>query len=245
MRTIIQIFAVTCLFLVSLELTAHNHNSPNATLSVSATSGLNMRTVPGIHGKIVKTLQVGDQVTMIHDELGLGYTDRIDWVDGEWILVEHNDDLGYVFDGYLTNLPIPSEDDEFTCLNMDLSTSIEAYAKNNFTPEAAPDTLLGSTIVLSQKYVEGHTLTLRETFYDFRTELKLNEVSVMEAYHILFAMLSSKPEQISFIQNSTFIEDDLGKIRRVSIKGDHPITITKQENKTLIKVLNHQTECNL
>ncbi len=243
MRTIIQIFAVACLLIIHVQLSASN--LPNATLTVSASSGLNMRTVPGINSKIIKKLNVGDQVTIIHDELGLGYTDRIDWVDGEWILIEHKDDLGYVFDGFLTNLPIPEEDDEFSCLDLDLSSSIEAYSKNNFTPQAAPDTIMGSINIVSHKYVEGHTLIQRETYYDYRTELELTNTNVMEAYHILYAMLGSKPEKISFVNKSTFIEDELGMIRRVQINLENPVYITKKENKTLIKVLNHKSGCNL
>jgi len=243
MKNIIQIITACLILTSTFPVSAH---SPNSILNVTASSGLNLRAEPGPHGQVIKTIPMGEQVTLTRDELGLGYADRIDWVDGEWVLVMHEDDIGYVFDGFLTSLPLPNDVNEFSSFDLDLSGPLKAYAKNNFLPQAAPDTILGSnTIAILESYVQGHLLRQQDTDFHHRVSLDLVDTNVMEAYYILFNMLSSKAEKASFLSNSTFIEDELGKIRRVKIDIDHPIFITKNEENTSVKVLSFREGCTL
>lgn len=238
------ILCMICL-LTSQLVMANNENNPG--LKVLAYSGLNMRTVPGSHGQFIKTLSLGTEVVKVNDENSLGYPERIDWIDGEWILVEHEGDIGYVFDGFLTSLSIPDEVDEFTCGEMDLSYPMEKYFENNFKVQAAPDTIYGSTtIAVSQSSTEGHLFKEKDKPYQFETSLELTGVDIMEAYHLAYNMLSSKPEMISFLNNSTFVEDEIGRIRRIKVHSDYPVYIKRTPNQTVvITVISHKGGCTI
>ncbi len=244
MKTTFKSLMMLSLFLTGSIAFANN---PQSFLNVSATSGLNMRTVPGGQGQVIKTIPFGEQVMLVNDENELGYEERVDWIDGRWILIEHDGEIGYVFNGFLTDLPLPDEIDEFTCEDIDISYPLESWMKNNFTSQAAPDTIMGSTTVgVVQKFTEGHTFKEKDKQFQFEVLAELQGTEVMEVYQILLNMLSSKPEKVSFLNQSTFVEDEFGRIRKVKVDVDFPVYITRMPNQTVaVKVLTYKSGCTI
>ena len=122
MRTI-QILAVMILMVVSQVLSA-NTEPTRATamyqegtiLKVWAVNGLNMRDGPGKDFPISRKLQYGDEVKITDPFIG-DFPMSIKVIDkkgkkndfelkGNWVRVMLDDVEGYVFDGYLSRLPV-------------------------------------------------------------------------------------------------------------------------------------------
>ncbi len=244
MKTIKHFLA---LLLVSISSLIIASPCTHPQMNVSAHSGLNMRTVPGAHGQVIMTIPYGAAVTMVNDEMELGFEERIDWVDGRWILVEYDGEIGYVFDGFLTQHNVPTEVDEFSCEDIDLSEPLESWMKNNFKSQAAPDTIMGSNVVsISNSFIEGHSFKEKDKEYHYEVVAELQQTNVMEAYHLLYNMLISRPEKLSFVQHSTFVEDREGKISRVKVDIEYPIHIKQLPNQTVaIRIVTFKSGCTL
>lgn len=216
----ILILSATCLF----------GFSPNEYYNVSANSGLNLRVTPG-NGFVIKKLYLGDRVEIVEDIDCLGYPERIEWVDGEWVKVKHGGDFGYVFSGYLTTLPIPFSEGEYTH-GLSLLKPFEAWIENNFEVQAANDTLIGSSLLEVAIELQNGSV-LKKTISPSQVHLAytVDNVNVMELYHVLFAMLANKSNQRAFLSNSLFVESTTGEIGKISIEySDESILITKSRN---------------
>lgn len=99
----------------------------NETLSVWATSGLNMRDKP--HAKATKLISIpyGAKV-VVQPNIGVKIPFEVEefkgfTVKGLWLLVKYGDKEGFVFDGFLSRLPAPKKAD---------SLRFEGYLTSNF-----------------------------------------------------------------------------------------------------------------
>lgn len=102
-------------------------------LNVNARSGLNVRSTPAINGSKVGFLEYGQRVEVISKEY-LTKRDTFENLDGGWVEIESEGIRGFVFDGFLTKLPIlnykmnPKNEEKGVCL----FNSMNRYIKNNF-----------------------------------------------------------------------------------------------------------------
>lgn len=88
--------------------------SKGEALYIWATSGLNMRTAPDAKASKTANLPFGTRVIVIDKEVRshpFRYTmvasEKASWaIDGHWVEVQFGDMMGYVFDGYLSKLPM-------------------------------------------------------------------------------------------------------------------------------------------
>lgn len=109
------------LILLTNTLSANLITSENDTLFVWAKSGLNLRTGRSIDSSKIKTVPYGEVVVVVKDSLkkiwfssievpakydSLLRTDLPEFkLEGSWLKVTHEQDTGYLFDGYLSSLP--------------------------------------------------------------------------------------------------------------------------------------------
>jgi len=100
-------------------------------LFVTAQSGLHLRTSPDVHARSVKVIYMGEQVEVLEQPDSMTTTQKIDWVAGQWILVEHDGDQGYIFDGYLSPLTVPTHDWEKCQVDLDMIYPLEQWANAN------------------------------------------------------------------------------------------------------------------
>lgn len=114
-----KIIQVLILLLFCLDFQSVNANSTydlGDTLHVWATSGLNMREGPGTDFPKMKKLEYGDKVQVIDDylrstPLSITVVKKSKSTDafvmkGHWVRVIIGTQEGYVFDGYLSRLPV-------------------------------------------------------------------------------------------------------------------------------------------
>lgn len=98
------------------QLDTSNINTTTSTLYVNASSGLTLRSGTNLRSKKILTLPYGAQVSHISSPPHTTMT--VAGVTGDMIEVDYQGARGFVFDGYLTQLAPPQEEE-----------SIEHYAK--------------------------------------------------------------------------------------------------------------------
>lgn len=103
---------------------------------VMALSGLKMRDLPNLKGKKILTIPYNGEVELI--DTGENYGEltiqelKDFYIKGEWVKVRYDGKEGFVFNGYLTQFPLPDiyiSDDED-----DSSSELEYYLDKKFTP---------------------------------------------------------------------------------------------------------------
>lgn len=80
-------------------------------LHVFAKSGLNMRASTGTSGKKLLKIPFGSDVTIVTDNtptVSFSVTELKGYkISGVWVKVDYKGQKGYVFDGYLSSMPLP------------------------------------------------------------------------------------------------------------------------------------------
>lgn len=196
------------------------------TMTVVATSGLILRQAPDAHSPAIKIIPFGEEVSIRHDQPDTIFHQRINWVDGEWIVVEHEGEVGFVFDGYLTALPLPTNDAEYTPYDMELIYPLESWMNNHHLHAAIPDTILRSErSKVVHNYVNGNRMVQSNQHDYYKVEVYLHDTRLMDAYHLLLSMIGEEGTIDLFKKSSTFIEDMTGEITRIKINADDEIDI--------------------
>jgi len=202
-------------------------------LYVMANSGLTLRSEPNLKSESLGVVGFGSSVLVLTQPDSVSTYDKIEWVEGNWIYVEHEGVIGYMFDGYLSDLPLPSYDFEKCQLDMDLIYPLESWTEVNLGLDHT-DTLTAGTLKKLTSYFEaGDKMIQTRKNDEYKVELYLKDIRVMDAYHLLLTMLDGKKSISSFKDMSTFIED---------IDLDNPVWIRKLKNgdvKVTIKTFNY------
>jgi len=98
------------IMLIALLFTNYNSFSQNqlnaSVLFVNTKSGLKLRENPSIKGVVINIVKYGESVELIDAEKEV--TETIDHVNGKWVKVKFKDEIGFMFDGYLSIFPRPN-----------------------------------------------------------------------------------------------------------------------------------------
>lgn len=216
-------------------------------LSVIAPSGLSLRSAPGTESKIIDIIELGEQVHVLNSSEVTSIPDRIEWTKGKWILVEYNESEGYVFDGYLTSLDIPTDNYELS-YSLDLVDALEAYMDIHKHLSSEPDTItrIDGISKVTYTFHDGEKMvnSNHENFY--KVDVYLNDIRIMDAYNLLQSMLVSKIDRQEFVHESVFIEERFGDLSRIKINTDNAIIIDKMPNGQIkISMYSPHTGCSL
>lgn len=213
---------VILISLVGLQVTAQN--TPTH-LNVMAVNGLNMRSQPDGHSRVVTKIPFGKQVEILEKtnvELQLG------WVTEHWYKVRFRGREGFIFGGYLSQLPAP-----LTAEVSSLAEVLPAYCKSVFTQEgnaivATERTRTGDTVFYSMlKFTEGVELE-SEKHSDRTTSRLLLPLDVQRAYVLLEALLKSSGNA-ALLEQLRFVKGDDGKLSRIST-ADGSISVKAVSN---------------
>lgn len=198
-------------------------------LYVVASSGLTMRTNPDMRAKSVGVIPYGASVIAITQNDSL-IKQRINWVEGSWIHVEYDGMQGYMFDGYLTDLPLPLYEFEMCAGDLDILYPLENYIDVNMelAHSDTSETLHKTRMV---KYDDAGNKMVRIMDDNFYTmELYMSDVRIMDVYHLLMSMVPEKSGKKVFLDNTTFIENKMGNLSQIKINLETPIKIKMMEN---------------
>jgi len=233
-----------CILIISLTamgLSATTTPEP-ITKNVVAFSGLKLRIAPGLEQQVISVIPYGEKVELIEET---DITLSVEWLEGKWIKVNYEGDEGYIFDGFLTDLPIPYYDFELSQNDLQLSYPLLAWTEYHFDQVTNPDTLTKNNLTTTIQYMEGgKTLLREESSAYFNSSLTIENGEISDAYNLLKSMLLTKSEREKFEKNSIFISDSEGKIYRIKINVLSPLNIKKEKNGDVtISAISFHTGC--
>lgn len=208
-------------------------------LNVVAPSGLKLRIAPQKDASTLRIIPPGDKVEVINASEITSIPDRISWMDGQWIYVEHRGVRGYVFDGFLSSLPMPNNDFEEIRSDFNITVPFECYVKNHLLDNEECDTLISNDSFTKLVYndLKGIRLESTEEEFYYEVDVFIPEIRVSEIFNLFNNMAESRHEKKLLLENSIFIEGDQGFIKEIRINAGANTSIKKEENGVRIKSL--------
>lgn len=240
-----HITIIIALFCFCTALVANNPYSSGETLNVVANAGLKMRLTPDLNGELIKVIPYGERVEVLNNNDALK-SEVLEYVSGNWLLVSYEGQTGYVFDGYLTPLSIPSYDFELNMDNIGFMNSLEAYVNYRFISIEVPDTIMGNNGMTKvvQRYNNDAKMTQVYNINYSQIILELSDIRLMDAYHLLISMLADKDQKENFLDHSIFITDTEGQTERININIEEQTIIDKLPNGNVrIRLLRYDEGC--
>ncbi len=233
------------LFIIRLSAETPPFFTEGASVYVVAQSGLTLRELPDIKSRALEIINFGDVVTVLEQPDSITVTGKINWVEGRWIKVDYDGVQGYVFDGYLSDLPLPEYDFEICHMDLDLIYPLESWADRHL--------VIDTTLIYESKEKERRVtqyLTSDKkvlTFYEnntFTADLYISDIRIMDAYHLLYNMIDNKRLQKEFKDQSIFITDADGLLTTIKINIDQPVKIRKlKSGRIKISITGQNYQC--
>ena len=201
-----------------------------AQLYVVAPSGLTIRHMADADSEALDIVPFGSSVIVLAQPDKIPLNQKINWVDGQWIYVEYAGITGYMFDGYLTDLPLPIYEFEKCQMDMDFIYPLESWSDINLGLDRSDTISAGALYQVTNHYEAGDILIKRQVGMKYAIELTLNDVRLMDAYHLLISMMEDSRSISVFKELTTFIEDANGDLSTIKIDVDYPMKINKNKN---------------
>jgi hypothetical protein len=226
-----NIILILLIITTSTAFQTASTTSDSSTYHVMATSGLKMRATPS--GKKLLTIPYNGEVEKINDGKSYGdltVTELKDFkIKGEWVKVRYDGQEGFVFDGFLTQFPMPDLD-----MKMDYdkySSGFAAFLDKNFTQKGSEFNLRyhddhpnkgvdNSGCAFSLDYEEGHFYRQESCSESgSQYDIEIIGITLVEAYFIIKAFdfnnmkeYKGKPFEVYKYdaKNKTIIEDPDG-----------------------------------
>ena len=202
-----------------------------AKLNVFASSGLKLRAFPNLNSEVLDIVRYGDQVEVINTfNFSEDKADRIEWMDGHWIMVEYDGIAGYLFDGYLSTLPFPGSEDEICQDGYSFAYTLTKYFESNFARYEVLDSSEHKMIYLLEDGIKIKNQIGENTW---STNIELPTIKISEVLNIMRSMLPDKLSRQQFEHSLIFIEGIDGKVEQVKIKLGDEVTLKKKSNGNL------------
>jgi len=197
MKTIIKVAALACILSSCTSTTEkttpkNNTNNPAKSISerpllaqntmeasapvdvvyyVNASSGLSLREGTNLRSKKKLTLPYGAQIKHVGSPEHTTMT--IDGITGDMIEVDYQGAKGFVFNGYLSRLAPPHEDESVTSYTKRISTEKTTIeVKKVANPKGATHGLTTSFILPAKTWTEAYGIT--KSLFDLPSSLKLD-----------------------------------------------------------------------
>jgi hypothetical protein len=212
--------------------------------TVVAPSGLKLRAMPSLEGEVIGVLPHKAVVEIITNEQYIPKEDEINYFRGSWVYVQYEDLEGYVFDGLLTDLPVPDLEFEKTQFDLELIYPLEAWVdfhQNELPISDTIDNTLYSKLI--HNYSSGLRLEKKSTVHGFTLTVFIPNSKVSDAYFLLYNMLWTKEEQDTYNRNATFIKNKSGVVNKINIQLDDKIRIEENNNGVTIEIASSQGVC--
>ncbi|MDF1694455.1 MAG: SH3 domain-containing protein [Saprospiraceae bacterium] len=215
-------------------------------LYVVANSGLTLRLEPKMEAEVLTIAEFGSSVEVLNQPDSLQYLEKVNWVEGRWVYVEYDGIRGYMFDGYLTDLPMPIYEFERCQLDLDLIYPLESWTDVNLGEYEQTEIDAGALKKLTYHFIGGEKMIKSQKGDRYKLELYLNEVRLMDAYHLLQSMIDTKERLEVFKNQSTFIEDREGDLYKVKVNLDNPIVFRKLKSGDIkVTITSDQYACGM
>ncbi len=224
-----NLVGILALLIINTSVFANDNKKIEPSLQVMAKSGLKLRLSPNLDAPVLEVIAYGEEVTKTDDYVEARTKLTFNWVEGSWIKVKYKNQVGFVFDGFVSQLEVPQEDAEFASRINDLGFSIYNWAHLN-NDLVNSDTLSQTEAALTTLTSLGnHELFVHDTETGSKVELTLSDVRIMDAYHLLESMMDTRSARAVFKENTTFFSGTDGKVNKLKV-ADGQILISKLDN---------------
>jgi hypothetical protein len=198
-------------------------------LVVAANSGLRLRIHPNKTAPTIKVLEYNDPVIVQStNDFDGEYADRIQWFDGYWVKVKSGLVSGWVFDGFLTTMKLPTHEDQL-CIDCDnIVVPLQQYIKDNYPSECGEELAVSGEDVAQYTtvYEDGIETAIAKGEGWYRAEFVFDGRRISEVLNLVRAMLVGKRAQSDFEDSLVFHEDRYGYLEKIEINYfDYPVTI--------------------
>lgn len=249
MKKLIMLSLIAILVGTTLSATTPNtFFSNDETVYVTAPSGLTLREAPNLHARIIEIIPFGESLNVIIEESVEMESQRIDWIDGQWIKVSFEGEEGFVFDGFLSHLPVPVLDFELVDSDLNFTYAFMSWMDYRFTEVLAPDTIQREDefIRVIHHFENDQQLIEKDDATFYMVDATLTNVRLTDVYHILLSMMPSKINRKYVEEQSIFIEDETGELEQIKLLLPNPVNISKRSDGTVnVKLYSNYTGCNL
>lgn len=201
-------------------------------LNVFATSGLKLRSLPNLHSEVLDVVRFGDQVTVINSfDFCEDKSQRVEWIDGHWIYVEFEGIAGYLFDGYLSDLPFPGSEAEICSDGYSYAFTLAEFIEQNFNLQAVLDSSAARQVA---QYDHGIKLTKRQKESSHIIEIEMPGTKINEVLNLMRTMTADKASRSQFEKSLLFIEGFDGSIEKIKVNLGDPVSLSIKENGNLL-----------
>ncbi len=245
MKKLIMLSLIASVLAITVKA---NHFTDQETVYITAPSGLTLREAPNVNSRIVDVIPFGESVNVIIEDDEFEKVERIDWIDGQWIKVEFEGMSGYVFDGFVSSLPVPMYEFELVDSDLNFTYAFQSWMDYRYTEVMAPDTIMKENefIRVVHHFDNDQTLIEKDDATFFMVDATLSNVRLTDVYHLLMGMMPSKVNRQYVAEQSIFIEDDTGELKQIKMLLPNPVRITKLDSGQInIKLYSNYTGCSL
>ncbi len=223
-----------------------NDTIPPQQLQVVAQSGLKMRAHPGIQSQVLTIIPYHSRVFVIQNELHIPKKGNVGFVEGEWQYVQYDQYEGYVFDGYLSPLPLPRHEFERTQFDLDLIYPLEAWMEYHQRVIVNSDTIISPLYTkILLKYSNGSWMEKMNTDQYYNLKVFLPDVRLMDVYHLIGDMLSTKSEWQKFSDKTLFVANSEGVVDKININLQEPVIIRSFPDGVFVEIKSYDMHCSL
>lgn len=246
MNKLASILAILILWVSVASATTHPTFEEGAQLFVVAQSGLSLRAEPGSHKELITIIPYGEVVQILKPD-SIMLKENINWVSGQWIPVHYDGHIGYVFDGYLSPLTLPSYSFEKAQSDLNLIYPLESWVGVHLHAIGNQDTVTTDYYdQVTQMYESGDQLTRMNAGNLYKVKLNLKDVRIMDVYHLLKSMLNNRYEIDHFEKSSLFLADEGSDLKRIKIQLENPVDIRyTAAGNVLVTITSQEYECDL
>lgn len=210
------------------------------TLNVVATSGLRLRTSPGSNAGTIRVLEFGEEV-IVKNTFGFDstYQDKSGWFTGNWISVSAGQVSGFVFDGFLSKLPLPNHENEL-CMESSLSFSVplQHYITHHF-PVVADENGSEHREDVDQcvsYHSEGIVMTRTNGDGWYKTDVTFTGYRLSEVVNVFRSMIVGEDMLDAFESSLRFHKNKSGQINKVQAGSESFPLLLKVEHDGSISV---------
>ncbi len=223
--------------LISSQVFANNYIEGDQ-LTVVAPSGLKLRADAHTNSQVLKVIDYGSLVEVLNT---FSFEDDksqvVDWIKGQWIYISYEGIQGYVFDSYLSRLPLPMTEDEFCIDCQDFVSPLENYFDMNFAIIEANETMGDLIEEFKFNYILENDITMvKQGGYGWwGVTIEMEGYRMSDALNIFRSMILNKKELGKFEKSLIYVEDENGEINKIQIRyNDNPVTIKKNKQGNIV-----------
>jgi len=214
-----NLIGIIMLLLANMAAFGNTTNTIDPELKVMSKSGLKLRLSPNLDAPVLDVISYGETVTQLEDFVPSLTSFNVNWVKGSWIKVNYNSQEGFIFDGFVSDLAVPVEEMEFSSTIGGLSNALYNWAYNNYDFISA-DTLTDNEMALTTlSNLSGNDLFVHDTELMTRVEYTLENIRIMDAYHLLESMMDTRSARSIFKENTMFFSGADGNVNKIKIAG--------------------------